>query len=104
ARDLPIFGVCLGLQALAEAYGGELRHLATPMHGKPSRIRVLEPGVVFSGLGKEVTVGRYHSIFADPATLPRDFTITAESEDGTIMGIEHAKEPVAAVQFHPESI
>jgi anthranilate synthase len=104
ARNLPIFGVCLGLQALAEAYGGELRHLAIPMHGKPSRIRVLEPGVVFSGLGKEVTVGRYHSIFADPASLPRDFTITAEAEDGTIMGIEHTKEPVAAVQFHPESI
>ena len=104
ARDLPIFGVCLGLQALAEAYGGNLRQLAVPMHGKPSRIRVLEPGVVFSGLGKEITVGRYHSIFADPATLPGDFVITAESEDGTIMGIEHAREPVAAVQFHPESI
>ena len=104
ARSLPIFGVCLGLQALAEAYGGELRQLAIPMHGKPSRIRVLEPGIVFSGLAKEVTVGRYHSIFADPATLPRDFMITAESEDGTIMGIEHTKEPVAAVQFHPESI
>jgi len=104
ARNLPIFGVCLGLQALAEAYGGELRHLALPMHGKPSRIRVLEPGIVFSGLAKEVTVGRYHSIFADPSTLPREFIITAESEDGTIMGIEHAKEPIAAVQFHPESI
>ncbi|QEE44567.1 anthranilate synthase [Rhizobium sp. WL3] len=104
ARELPIFGVCLGLQALAEAYGGELRQLAVPMHGKPSRIRVLEAGLVFDGLGKEVTVGRYHSIFADPSTLPRDFIITAESEDGTIMGIEHAKEPVAAVQFHPESI
>ncbi|PYB73359.1 anthranilate synthase [Rhizobium wuzhouense] len=104
ARNLPIFGVCLGLQALAEAYGGELRQLAVPMHGKPSRIRVLEPGLVFSGLGKEVTVGRYHSIFADPSSLHRDFMITAESEDGTIMGIEHTKEPVAAVQFHPESI
>ncbi len=104
ARELPIFGVCLGLQALAEAYGGDLRQLAVPMHGKPSRIRVLEPGLVFEGLGKEVTVGRYHSIFADPATLHRDFVITAESEDGTIMGIEHTKEPVVAVQFHPESI
>ncbi|MFN7023785.1 MAG: anthranilate synthase [Pseudorhizobium sp.] len=104
ARNLPIFGVCLGLQALAEAYGGELRHLAVPMHGKPSRIRVLEPGLVFSGLSNEVTVGRYHSIFADPKTLHPDFTITAESEDGTIMGIEHVKEPIAAVQFHPESI
>jgi anthranilate synthase len=104
ARHIPIFGVCLGLQALAEAYGGELRQLALPMHGKPSRIRIVEPGTVFSGLPFEVTVGRYHSIFADAASLPTDFTITAESEDGTIMGIEHAREPVAAVQFHPESI
>ena len=104
ARDLPIFGVCLGLQALAEAYGGELRQLAVPMHGKPSRIRVSKPGVIFSGLPKEVTVGRYHSIFADPVNLPIEFEVTAESEDGTIMAFEHAKEPVAAVQFHPESI
>lgn len=104
ARELPVFGVCLGLQALAEAYGGDLRQLAVPMHGKPSRIRVVDPGFVFSGLPKEVTVGRYHSIFADPATLSRDFRVTAEAEDGTIMGIEHRKEPVAAVQFHPESI
>ena len=73
ARDLPIFGVCLGLQALAEAYGGELRQLAVPMHGKPSRIRVSKPGIIFSGLPKEVTVGRYHSIFADPVRLPADF-------------------------------
>ena len=104
ARDLPIFGVCLGLQALAEAYGGELRQLGVPMHGKPSRIRVNKPGTVFSGLPKEVTVGRYHSIFADPARLPDDFLVTAETEDGVIMGIEHRHERVAAVQFHPESI
>ncbi|CAG0970309.1 MAG: anthranilate synthase [Rhizobiaceae bacterium] len=104
ARDLPIFGVCLGLQALAEAYGGELRQLHVPMHGKPSRIRVSKPGIVFSGLPKEVTVGRYHSIFADPVRLPDDFTVTAETEDGVIMAFEHRKEPIAAVQFHPESI
>ena len=104
ARNLPIFGVCLGLQALAEAYGGSLRQLAVPMHGKPSRIRVSHPGTVFSGLPKEVTVGRYHSIFADYSTLPQDFRVTAETEDGVIMGIEHQSEPVAAVQFHPESI
>jgi anthranilate synthase len=103
-RKLPIFGVCLGLQALAEAYGGELRQLAVPVHGKPSRIRVSKPGIIFSGLPKEVTVGRYHSIFADPARLPREFEVTATSEDGTIMAFEHSKEPVAAVQFHPESI
>jgi anthranilate synthase len=104
ARDLPIFGVCLGLQALAEAYGGELRQLHVPVHGKPSRIRVSEPGIIFSGLPKEVTVGRYHSIFADPVRLPSDFIVTAETEDGVVMAFEHKKEPVAAVQFHPESI
>lgn len=103
-RALPVFGVCLGLQALAEAYGGELRQLAIPMHGKPSRIKVTRPGRVFSGLDKELTVGRYHSIFADPARLPREFVITAQTADGIIMGIEHKSEPVAAVQFHPESI
>ncbi len=103
-RGLPIFGVCLGLQAIAEAYGGELRHLRLPVHGKPSRIRVSEPGLVFSGLGHAITVGRYHSIFADPATLPADFKITAETDDGIVMAIEHKDQPVAAVQFHPESI
>lgn len=104
SRDLPIFGVCLGLQALTEAYGGALRQLSYPMHGKPSRIRIHEPGTVFAGLPKEVVVGRYHSIFADPVRLPDDFMITAETEDGVVMGIEHRSEPVAAVQFHPESI
>lgn len=104
SRDLPIFGVCLGLQALAEAYGGELRQLHIPMHGKPSRIRVSKPGIIFSGLPKEVTVGRYHSIFADPVRLPDGFVVTAETEDGVIMAFEHRKEPIAAVQFHPESI
>ncbi|MEZ5873174.1 MAG: anthranilate synthase [Nitratireductor sp.] len=103
-RDLPVFGVCLGLQALAEAYGGELRQLAIPMHGKPSRIKVLKPGIVFSGLDKEITIGRYHSLFADPVRLPKELTITAQTSDGIVMGIEHRTEPVAAVQFHPESI
>lgn len=103
-RQLPVFGVCLGLQAIAEAYGGELRQLRLPIHGKPSRIRVTDPGLVFSGLANEITVGRYHSIFADPASLPGEFRITAETDDGVVMGIEHKDQPVAAVQFHPESI
>ncbi|KAA0972037.1 anthranilate synthase [Aureimonas fodinaquatilis] len=103
-RKLPIFGVCLGLQALAEAYGGTLRTLHVPVHGKPSRIRVTKPGIIFAGLPAEVTVGRYHSIFADPVRLPREFDVTAETEDGVVMAFEHRSEPVAAVQFHPESI
>jgi len=103
-RKLPLFGVCLGLQAIAEAWGGELLQLETPMHGKPSRVHVREPGIVFSGLGEQITVGRYHSIHADPQKLPNAFRVTAETQDGVVMGIEHVNEPVAAVQFHPESI
>lgn len=103
-RGIPLFGVCLGLQAIAEAWGGDLRQLAVPVHGKPSRIRINEPGKVFSGLAHDVTVGRYHSVFADPRSLSQEFIITAETEDGVIMGIEHKSEPIAAVQFHPESI
>ncbi|MBO0663301.1 anthranilate synthase [Jiella sp. MQZ9-1] len=103
-RGAAIFGVCLGLQALTEAYGGALRTLHVPVHGKPSRIRIDKPGILFSGLPAEVTVGRYHSIFADPVRLPRDFEVTAETDDGIVMAFEHRHEPVAAVQFHPESI
>lgn len=103
-RAIPLFGVCLGLQAIAEAYGGKLGQLDAPMHGKPSRINIEEPGIVFSGLEKQVTIGRYHSLYADPQMLNEDFIITAKSEDGVIMGFEHKSEPVAAVQFHPESI
>ena len=103
-QNLPIFGVCLGLQAITESYGGELKQLDIPMHGKPSRITVNEAGIVFSGLDDEITIGRYHSIHADPQKLPNEFTVTAVTEDGVVMGIEHVNEPVAAVQFHPESI
>ncbi|MCF6321747.1 MAG: anthranilate synthase [Rhizobiaceae bacterium] len=103
-RKIPLFGVCLGLQAIVEAYGGALLQLADPMHGKPSRISIEQAGIVFSGLDNAVTVGRYHSLFADREKLPDEFIITAQSHDGVIMGIEHKSEPVAAVQFHPESI
>jgi len=103
-RQLPIFGVCLGLQAITEAFGGELAQLETPMHGKPSRIKVQNNSILFSGLDKEVTVGRYHSLYADKSKLPKDLRITALTDDGIIMGLEHQSEPVAAVQFHPESI
>lgn len=103
-RGIPLFGVCLGLQAITQAYGGKLGQLDVPMHGKPSRIDIVEPGIVFSGLEKQVTIGRYHSLHADPQHLSDEFMITARSQDGVIMGFEHKTEPVAAVQFHPESI
>ncbi|AGA65073.1 Anthranilate synthase [Liberibacter crescens BT-1] len=103
-NKIPIFGVCLGLQAIAEAYGSKLRYLPEPIHGKPSTIYVQNPGIVFAGLNNKITVGRYHSICIDPDTLPKEFIVTAKSEDGTIMGIEHINEPISAVQFHPESI
>ncbi len=104
ARGLPIFGVCLGLQALTEYFGGRLDQLKLPMHGKPSVIHISEPGHLFAGLPSEITVGRYHSLIADTACLPAELKVTAVTDDGVVMAIEHVSEPIAAVQFHPESI
>ena len=103
ARGVPIFGVCLGLQGIAEAFGGSLRQLDIPMHGKPSRIAVEGDGL-FAGLPREIAAGRYHSLVADPSTLPNCLKVTARTEDGVIMALEHEHLPIAAVQFHPESI
>lgn len=103
ARHLPVFGVCLGLQGMVEHFGGALGILPSPMHGKASRIRVLG-GRLFAGLPREFTAGRYHSLFALRETVPAELVITAESDDGVIMALEHATLPLAAVQFHPESI
>ena len=104
ARGLPIFGVCLGLQALTEALGGKLAQLDVPMHGKPSPVRFEAGSILFDGLSSPVTVGRYHSLHAVREALPDGFRITSETADGVIMAVEHAEEPIAAVQFHPESI
>jgi anthranilate synthase len=104
ARGLPIFGVCLGLQALAEGLGGTLGQLDVPMHGKPSPVSFDAGSMLFEGLSSPVTVGRYHSLHALRAALPTGFRVTAQTEDGVVMAIEHADEPIAAVQFHPESI
>jgi anthranilate synthase len=102
-RGIPAFGVCLGLQGMVEYFGGALGVLDPPVHGKASRIRVLG-GRLFEGLPAEFTAGRYHSLFAIRERLPGVLTVTAESEDGVVMAIEHATLPLAAVQFHPESI
>jgi len=99
----PLFGVCLGLQGTVEAFGGELGILGYPMHGKPSVVRHRGAGV-FEGLPEEFKVGRYHSLYARRETLPDCLEITAESEDGVIMGVRHKELPIEAVQFHPESI
>ncbi len=101
--EIPVFGVCLGLQGMVEAFGGELAVLDYPMHGKPSLIRHRGIGV-FEGLPEEFRVGRYHSLYAIPEKLPSCLEITAQSDDGIIMGVRHRDLPMEAVQFHPESI
>ncbi len=100
---IPVFGVCLGLQGIVEAFGGELGVLNYPMHGKPSRVRHQNIGV-FEGLPEEFEVGRYHSLYAVPERMPDVLEVTAQSDDGIIMGVRHRDLPIEAVQFHPESI
>jgi anthranilate synthase len=102
-RGIPIFGVCLGLQGIVEYFGGALDVLDVPMHGKPSVIRA-SGNRLFGGLPAEFTVGRYHSLYARRASLPAALSVAAETADGVIMAIEHKTLPIAAVQFHPESV
>jgi anthranilate synthase len=101
--EVPVFGVCLGLQGMVEAFGGELGVLGYPVHGKPSIVRHRGAGV-FEGLPEEFRVGRYHSLYAIREKLPAVLEVTAETEDGVIMGVRHRDLPMEAVQFHPESI
>ena len=103
-RKLPIFGVCLGLQSIVEAFGGELGILNYPQHGKTSGIDIVEDSALFKNVPKSFEVGRYHSLYARKDRLPEQLKVTALSEDGVIMAIEHKTQPIAAVQFHPESI
>ena len=102
-RQLPVFGVCLGLQGMVEAFGGTLGVLSYPMHGKPSTVRCTGQGI-FEGFPSEFIAGRYHSLYAVREALPDCFRVLAETEDGVIMAIAHESYPAAAVQFHPESI
>ena len=100
-RDIPIFGVCLGLQGIVEYFGGDLRQLTVPMHGKQSVISHAESNL-FSGLPSPLTAGRYHSLVA--ASMPQCLEVTARTEDGEVMAVEHLELPIWSVQFHPESI
>ncbi|EDQ84146.1 uncharacterized protein MONBRDRAFT_39378 [Monosiga brevicollis MX1] len=103
---IPTFGVCLGLQGMVEHFGGRLDVLQYPLHGKPTAIDVVEPrSYIFKDLPRRFTVARYHSLYARVEDVPtKNFKVTAVSEDGVVMAIEHRTLPLAAVQFHPESI
>ncbi len=100
-RSLPVFGVCLGLQGIVEHFGGSLGTLEYPMHGKASRVAGLQ-GSVFAAFPDDFVAGRYHSLYA--IEMPDDLEVTAMSDDGVVMGVQHRELPVWAVQFHPESI
>lgn len=102
-HNVPIFGVCLGHQAIGAAFGARIRHAAEPMHGKCSEIKHDGEGV-FAGLRNPLTVARYHSLVIEADTLPAELAATAWSETGEIMGVRHRTLPIEGVQFHPESL
>jgi anthranilate synthase len=102
-KKLPIFGVCLGVQAIGEYFGGVLGQLAQPAHGRPSRVLV-RGGRLMQNLPNEIVIGRYHSLFVERDSMPDVLTITASTEDGVAMAIEHKTLAVGGVQFHPESL
>jgi anthranilate synthase component 2 len=101
---IPILGVCLGHQAICEAHGAVVGYAKNLMHGKASPV-TLEPGCpLFAGLPAVIPGARYHSLAADPATIPPILTVTARTADGEVMGVQHRDYPVFGLQFHPESI
>jgi anthranilate synthase/aminodeoxychorismate synthase-like glutamine amidotransferase len=100
---VPILGVCLGHQALVEAFGGRIVRAHAPVHGKTCLVKHDGLGL-FSGLPREFAAGRYHSLVADPAALPPTLVTTATAEGGEIMGVRHREHRAEGVQFHPESI
>jgi anthranilate synthase/aminodeoxychorismate synthase-like glutamine amidotransferase len=102
-RGTPVFGVCLGHQAIGHVFGGDVVRAPELMHGKTSHIEHEGLGV-FAGLPSPLTATRYHSLVIDPATLPDCLEVTARTADGIIMGVRHRELPVEGVQFHPESI
>uniref|UniRef100_Q07I64 Anthranilate synthase n=1 Tax=Rhodopseudomonas palustris (strain BisA53) TaxID=316055 RepID=Q07I64_RHOP5 len=103
AKNMPIFGVCLGVQAMGEYFGGTLGQLAQPAHGRPSRVQV-RGGTLMRGLPNEIVIGRYHSLYVEQDSMPDVLSVTAVTEDGIAMVIEHKTLPVGGVQFHPESL
>ncbi len=102
--SFPILGVCLGHQAICEAFGGRVSYAKRLMHGKTSVVTLDNSSRLFRGMGKSIRAARYHSLAALREDLPKALKITAESDDGEIMAIEHSEFPVFGVQFHPESV
>jgi anthranilate synthase len=102
-KKLPIFGVCLGVQAIGEYFGGQLGQLGQPAHGRPSRVQV-RGGRLMQNLPNEIVIGRYHSLYVERDGMPDVLSVTASTEDGIAMAIEHKTLPVGGVQFHPESL
>jgi len=103
ARKMPVFGVCLGMQAIGEAFGAKVTRAPEPMHGKVSAI-THRGGALFDGLASPLHATRYHSLCLDPASLPDELEVCARSSDGVVQAIAHRSLPITAVQFHPESV
>ncbi|WP_332697284.1 aminodeoxychorismate/anthranilate synthase component II [Halalkalibacter lacteus] len=103
AGKVPIFGVCLGHQSIAQVFGGDVVRAERLMHGKTSNIRH-DGETIFKGLPQPLTATRYHSLIVKKETLPDCFVVTAETDEGEIMAIRHRELPIEGVQFHPESI
>lgn len=99
----PLFGVCLGMQAMGQAFGGKVVRAPLPMHGKVSPVKHRGQGV-FKNLPSPLNATRYHSLAVEPASLPAVLEVTAETEDGVIMGLRHKQCLIEGVQFHPESV
>ena len=104
AGEMPILGVCLGHQAICEAFGGTVSYAAQLMHGKQSRILLDRTCPLFTDLPETIPAARYHSLAAVEETLPACLQVTARTEDGEVMAVRHRKFPVYGLQFHPESI
>jgi anthranilate synthase/aminodeoxychorismate synthase-like glutamine amidotransferase len=102
-RGVPVFGVCLGHQAIGHVYGGTVERAPQLMHGKTSHV-VHEGRGVFEGLPSPLTATRYHSLVISPSSMPECLEVTASTEDGIVMGVRHRELPIEGVQFHPESI
>ena len=101
---IPILGVCLGHQAIGEAFGATVTHASRLMHGKTSLLTDVADDIIFKGIKKPAQVARYHSLSVQESTLPEELEVTARSDDGELMAMRHREYPIYGLQFHPESV